>query len=348
MEPNNNEDEHRKDDPAGPDNQASDDGGKPLNEITAGDTDDTTGEPIIYVVYSTADFIVTIDRKLSLNWMTADGFDGFPPDFGEVLSNVELADELVDSIFKDDRTRLAFKKMLGSVIARLLDDHDSKYACKKLVIVEQRIKALGNERIRMHYIFSSLLTVGAIVLAFLVIRIARLDQKMPWENLLIVWSVMLGGIGAFITTFARFQSYSGNLEAGLSIHWLDGFLRVFYGLVAGLVVFYAVKANVLVGFGNDSKASQPWLFYFLAIVAGASEVLVPNLIRQTEGSVSVEDLHKKVKDLEQQLKDARGDRAPIVAVVAANAAKPGGHQQPGAGLAPGEGEDELPRDPSKD
>ncbi|HVS97218.1 MAG TPA: hypothetical protein VHE54_12075 [Puia sp.] len=312
--------------PGGRDGVELHEDGKPLNEIAAGDIDDTTGETIVYVVYSTADFIVTIDKKLSLNWETADGFDGFPADFGEVLSNVELADELVDSIFKDDRTRLAFKKMLGSVIARLLDDRDSKYACKKLAIVEERIRALGNERIRMHYIFASLFTVVAIVLAFLLVRIFKLDQSMPWDNLLIVWSVMLGGVGAFITTFARFQNYTGKLEAGLSIHWLDGFLRIFYGLVAGLIVFYAVKANVLVGFSNDSKASQPWLFYFLAIVAGASEVLVPNLIRQTEGGVSVEDLQKRVKELEQQVKAGGAGGTPVVAVVAANGGKDGGQQ----------------------
>src|SRR4051794_29427349 len=71
--------------------------------------------------------------------------------------------------------------------------------------------------------------------------------------------------------------------AGLPIHRLDGFLRVFYGLIAGILVSLAIKGNVLAGFADSQ---QPWILYFFAMVAGASEILIPNLINQAERQIS--------------------------------------------------------------
>ena len=296
--------------------------GRALNEISAGEVDDTTGETIIYVVYSTEDFIVTIDKKLSLNWETAEGFDGFASDFGELVSSVELSDALVDRIFADSDTRFAYKKMLGSVLGRLLDDGESSSARKQLAIVDERINAHGRERMRMSYIQFSLIGLGGIAIAFLAMKIFKLENSLTPDNLALVSCVLLGGIGAFITTFARFQRYEGNLVAGVGIHRLDGFLRIFYGLIAGLIVFYAVKANVLLGFGNDSKNSQPWLFYFLAMVAGASEVLIPNLIRQTEGELGIKKLEEKEKQMGEQGKPVEQAKPVEEAKPVADQAKP--------------------------
>jgi hypothetical protein len=90
-----------------------------LNEISAGEVDDTTGEVI------------------------------FASDFGELESSVELSDALVDRIFANWDTRFAYKKMLGSVLVRLLDDGESSSARKQLAIVDERINAHGRERMRM-------------------------------------------------------------------------------------------------------------------------------------------------------------------------------------------------------
>jgi hypothetical protein len=120
----------------------------------------------------------------------------------------------------------------------------------------------------------------------------------------IVLSILLGGVGAFITTFARFNNYRGSLIAGVPIHRLDGFLRIFYGLVAGLIIYLAMKANVLIGFASDTKYI-PWLYYFIAMVAGASEVLIPNLIKQTEGEVGIKKLEKKEEEIKTKIEDKK-------------------------------------------
>ena len=267
-----------------------------LDDICVGEIDSLTGQPIIYIVYSTSNFIVSIDKNMSLDWQTLDSYSAYAPDFGEIIGSCELSDALVDRIFGDSLNRFAYKKMLGSVIARLLDDGNSISARRQLAIVDERINEHGRERVRMAYIYYSLTTVlfvGILLGICFLFQIPLLRYGLNDLRRVIIICSLLGGVGAFITTFVRFKNYTGSLVAGIMIHRLDGFLRIFYGLIAGLIMILAIKANILVGFANESKNSIPWLYYFLAMIAGASEILIPNLIRQTEGDLGIKKLEKK-------------------------------------------------------
>jgi hypothetical protein len=290
-------------DPSEPESQDSE--GKTPGDVKIGDIDEVTMVPILYIVYSSTDFIVTIDEKLSLNWLTTDDYTTYAPDFGEVVGSCDLSDALVDRIFSDKSNKFAYKKMLGSVIGRILDDKESTGARKLLAIVDDRISEHGRERVRMTYMYSAIVTVLIVgVLLVLVVLFGRYLQEkfLDPTRYQIVLSILLGGVGAFITTFARFNNYKGSLIAGVPIHRLDGFLRIFYGLVAGLIIYLAMKANVLMGFASDTKYI-PWLYYFIAMVAGASEVLIPNLIRQVEGEVGIKKLEKKEEEIKSKIKD---------------------------------------------
>jgi len=272
---------------------------KPLNKICAGDRDACTGRLIAYVVYATKDFIVTIDDQLSLNWQTETGFNKYAPDFGEVVGCCELSDALVDRIFTDVTNRMAYKKMLGAVIARILDDGNSISARKKLAIIDERINEHGREKMRMNYIYASLITVGGLGVLFVLLLILK-ETILVWGFnpiiCIIIRCSLFGGIAAFLTTFARFQNYKGSLVAGIGIHRLDGVLRIVYGLIAGLIIVLAIKSNVIVGFANPNETSTPYILYFLAMIAGASEILIPNLIKQTEGELGIKKLEQKEKE----------------------------------------------------
>jgi hypothetical protein len=276
---------------------------RPLSDIQVEEIDELTGQPIKYIVYSTGNFIVSIDNKLSLNWQTNDDYKEYAKDFGEVVGSVELSEALIDRIFSDPLNKMAYKKMLGSVIARILDDGESASARKLLAIVDERINEHGRERVRMIYIKSALVTVVVVALLLILILIF---QKLLYQNgwgsfrCLVTYCSLLGGVGAFITTFARFNNYTGSLVAGIEIHRLDGFLRIFYGLIAGLIIILAIKANVVVGFANDKSQSIPWLFYFLAMIAGASEILIPNLVKQAEGELGIKKLEKKEEEMSSE------------------------------------------------
>jgi hypothetical protein len=274
-------------------------GEEPLSNMKVGDIDDLTGQPIIYIAYSAPKFIVSIDKGLSLNWQTLDSYKVFAADFGEVVGSCDLSDALVDRVFNDPKNRLAYKKMLGGVIARILDEKNSASARKSLAIVDERINEHARERVRMSYIYAALATVGIVglLLAITVYNQANLlKHGLDELRYKVVLCSLLGGIGAFITTFARFQRYTGSLVAGVNIHRLDGFLRIFYGLIAGLIIMLAIKADALIGFADQKGENVPYLFYFLAMIAGASEILIPNLIKQSEEELGIKKLEKKEQE----------------------------------------------------
>ena len=137
---------------------------KPIDAIIVGDKDGQTGQPIIYIVYQTGDFIVSIDKKLNLNWETSSTYTQYAKDFGEILSACDLSEALVERMFLGRRNRFAYKKMLGSVIARVLDDQNSISAANQLTIVDQRINEHCRERVRMAYIYYAILTVLSVII----------------------------------------------------------------------------------------------------------------------------------------------------------------------------------------
>ena len=256
-----------------------------FGDFKTGDSDPTTGCPIINVVFQTDKFIVTIDKSYSLNWYAEDSMN-YAPDFGEVVSQVNLSEALVDRIFKR-KNNLAYKKMLGEALSRLLDECNSTSAKVILVEAKQRIAEHCKVTVKMVYIRSSVVSVcfaGLGVILTLLLKEQLLVLSPSKDIYRLLMCTFLGGLGAFINAFARFQNYEGSIVSGLGIHRLDGFLRIFYGLICGIIIALAVKGNMLAGFAADD--TRPWILYFLAMVAGASEVLIPNLVKQAEGQVS--------------------------------------------------------------
>ena len=245
-----------------------------------GDIDPTTGKKIKYLAYQTSQFYVSIDSAYNLNWSASENM-AYPEEFGEVASHVSLTEALVDRIFEGPKNRMAYKKILAEVLSRLLEGN-SKSAM--LILEEAKLRVVGHseQRVRMAYInyaFSSVIAVGLLVLLLVLNKQRVLVLVGDKEIFRIMVCTLLGGIGAFITTFSRFNNYQGKIISGLSIHRLDGFLRVFYGLIAGIIISLAIKGRVLAGFADSGS---PWLLYFFAMIAGASEALIPNLIRQAE------------------------------------------------------------------
>ena len=266
-----------------------------FGDFKPGDIDPTTGFEIIYLAYQTKKFYVAIDSDINLNWYANEDLN-YASDFGEVVSQVSLTEALVDRIFEDKKNRISYKKILGDVLSRILDEGNSKTA--KLIMEEAKLRILGHskEKVRMAYIKSAVLSVifvGILVILTVLFKKNVLLAVGDKEIFRIIICTFLGGIGAFITTFSRFQNYQGSIIAGLPIHRLDGCLRVFYGLIAGIIISLAIKGRVLAGFAD----SQPtWLLYFFAMVAGASEALIPNLIRQAESQTNLKKPDPVVPD----------------------------------------------------
>ena len=251
-----------------------------INNVSLSNLDTRTLKPIIEVVLQSDEFIVTIDSSLSVNWMANGGYKGYAKDFSAVTSRVQLLSAQIDQLFSNKANKYKYKRIIAEALALALDEKESENALTLLKEVESRIKDYGKERVRIAYIFYASLTtciIGILIGTFVRYKNSEWLFANNINFYQICITTLMGGIGAFISTFIRFGNYEGNIISGLSAHRLDGFLRILYGCIAALILGLAIYSNIIFGFLNTS-ASQ-WVIYFLATAAGASEFLIPNIVR---------------------------------------------------------------------
>ena len=95
---------------------------------------------------------------------------------------------------------------------------------------------------------------------------------------------LFGGIGAFVSTMIRVKKYEAEITLGKNVHRLDGFLRIVYGLFAGVIISLGIKSNIIFGFIKDSTQNS-FVELFIGIIGGASEIILPNIIKKVEEKV---------------------------------------------------------------
>ena len=95
---------------------------------------------------------------------------------------------------------------------------------------------------------------------------------------------MMGALGAFMSLLTRLSSPDGikvDAGAGRLIHVVDCVSRLLAGAAGALLVAFAVQADVFLSFTKASQHSLAILLV-LCVAAGASERLVPSLIKRVE------------------------------------------------------------------
>lgn len=262
---------------------------KSLNDLMVGDPAPTGGGKIQDIVYQSEQFIVFLSEDYSSNWVTSEDYDGYPDDFGLITNRVRVLELLAENLFKGKVLReLNFCSAEG--LARVLDDKKTTNANKVLDAVEETIKERGRQVLKIEFIHFSFLTTLVVMALLIFSWLAResfifLLGQNAYE---IILAVLCGGIGAFVSTFLRSLKFEGDIRVSLTVYRLDGFLRIFYGLIAGFVIALAVKSNMILGLINDldNVSLSLALLGFIATVAGASESLIPSIIQKMEKQVS--------------------------------------------------------------
>ena len=73
-------------------------------------------------------------------------------------------------------------------------------------------------------------------------------------------------------------------SAGPRIHYWEGACRAIAGMIGGLLIGLAIKANLILGILNDQSSNGLAALLGMCMVAGISERLVPSFIRHVETS----------------------------------------------------------------
>lgn len=251
-----------------------------------GDIEPRLNKRIKVLIDSTSEYIVYLDEEFYVEWAYIRLPVEIPPGFDNIANRIGHLETLsITQLAKVQRE--PFARLLGEAMARVIGGGTEEEAIAVLENAESYLTSRGTENARLWYlggagILSALSLVIAVVL--LAIR-SQIQSAQLLDAVSILAGALMGGIGAFLSISARAESIRLDPVAGQRIHRIEGMVRVAVGLLGALFLALAIKANLILGI------SQTWPHPFLAllifcIVAGASERLVPGLIKNMENSLA--------------------------------------------------------------
>lgn len=252
-----------------------------FESLKEGDTDPTSGKVIKFIILVKKDIVVYIDTNLEIQWHHSDELKT-DVDFGLVLNRVAYLESRARFI-ADKECLLSIKRQIAEGIARYLDFLSYKLSKDIHDIVEIEIEAL-NKKISWSWYFDAAygLTLASLILwgilwllrDYISLHIGRVGFE-------VLLGGLIGAIGAIISVISRGDAINLDANAGKTIHLTEGTARIIVGIAGASFVTLAVKGGILLS-GMKFAGSQFAVLLAFAIVAGASERLVPNLIGKVE------------------------------------------------------------------
>lgn len=248
---------------------------------------------IATVIFKSEPCIVFIDQDRKLAWLSNLTPDKYAKDFGTVMGRVDLLLSTPDDLLTLSQQE-AFRRLIGGAIARLLDDAESSNANSILDKAEAYLRTRTTERARIWFLSSALLIAGMAVLIGVVLVVFRttVQSRIGITAFEVSLATLMGSVGAFLSLGRRVSTLSVDAMAGAGVHYCEGAIRATAGMAGALLVGLCVKSNVVLGVINESGRGLAFLLV-LGCIAGASERLVPNIIKKVEGTLVVDGSDKK-------------------------------------------------------
>lgn len=265
-----------------------------------GDYFEVLNKRINTLIVSAENFIVFLDDDFYVEWAEHHPIS-YPPKYAEIMNRVAYLETISTTHFagttndKERRELTEFRRLLGEGVARLLDG-DDKAAVQIIDIAEKVLTDRSLQRARIWYLGSAACLAGAIALVCILLWYMRVNARVVIGSN--AFDVLLcagaGAAGALISIIMRVREVSLNASAGYLLHYFEGCARVVVGVLGAFLVALAIKANLLVG--AITRFDTPILAFAsmatICFVAGASERIVPNLIRRIETGTSADNTHQ--------------------------------------------------------
>jgi len=253
-----------------------------------GDIDPSSGKKIAKLIMSNPDYIVYLDPDLRIEWAVTEGYeDGnkkYSELFSEVVSKVIELEGLSESVSLPKSQMMEYRTLLGAAIVVMLERDKPEIIREVVKKAEAYLKDRMAEKARKWYLISSFAYTGIYLLVMLIVLHAGTYDDL-WSHILP--GTTMGALGALVFIVSRSQQLFVNISAGQTLHFLESAARIIVGILGGLLAALAVKADILLGIFESSKEPLA-LLLILCFVAGASERLVPSLIKHVEGMMEKE------------------------------------------------------------
>ena len=249
--------------------------------FSVGQRDPKMGVVIKEILLADDHCIVYIDEGFTLQWYWSFELDAkaAAPVFNRASELEARAQFLRHQKIREDL--LSALRLVGEGVVELFSTKDTTYANAALDTADKFITQRAREISRRWYFIPFLMFFATSALVILVSYI--FDSSMI--KVLAIACTFAGGIGSFISRALDNENTPISATAGRMLHWIEATLRWCIGLTAGLLVWLLVTGNIAGSFLNTTGSQNTFALIAIAILAGASERLLPSLIQTFDESI---------------------------------------------------------------
>jgi hypothetical protein len=261
---------------------------KDIADYKEGDQCIELNKQVKMLIMATPSFIVFLDEDLFVQWLTEVECDT-TGEAGLILNRVSYLETISTTHFAglpSNNSDLAeFRRLLGESVARAFDGNPGS-ANALLDRTEELLLERSVQRARQWYLTAATVTAILPVIGVITFWLLRglLRNSLGHNGFEVAICACLGGIGSLVFIILGARRVTLNAAYGSLTHYMEGAARVIVGVIGATLTVFAVKGNLLLGNVNaisDDKIRLACLCS-LAIIAGASERFVPNLIKKIE------------------------------------------------------------------
>ncbi|HHN9233518.1 hypothetical protein [Escherichia coli] len=136
---------------------------------------------------------------------------------------------------------------------------------------------------RNYYQLGAIFFTLAMLILSMIIYISRSTEFIANNYFIpvIVYAATFASMGGFISVSLKIRTLQTDKELQKKTYFLYGVERILFSVIAGIIVYFMLKGNLVFGFLNVTSDIS-FTTYVICTLSGFSETLIPNTLRNLE------------------------------------------------------------------
>ena len=239
-----------------------------------------------YVIYEIDTPILSESFRVYIHSKKQNDPDGLEKNFEDIKQNLN---EVKAVLYKAKREN-SYKQIMASAVAHGISGEIDK-SKESLDNIQTRINNEYKEEFESKIIYFSISLFSTIILIILSIlnytNVLFDKSSFPILNELI-YIITFGSLGGIVSISIKLKDIEMEKDISKWYFAFYGIERIFIAMVGSIFIYFAIKSNLL--FGVLNTVDNPIYSYItIAILAGFSETLVPDMLKRIETNLSQND-----------------------------------------------------------
>lgn len=236
---------------------------------------------VLYVYFKTDSYVIyEVKETGQITYKTS-------PEFEDNTYKIALKLDKVEAYLGEDKTKwFEYKNTMADIYALYLSNQNEKITIAEELLDTVISEIDYNKFSKLYYLLPCLISVLATCLLTAAVKSYNYTAAYKgWSYIdgnfqIILYMMTFGGVGGLLSVAINIDKHEDKISR---IKWQRVFAGVFRMLIAmlsGIIMYILLRANIVGGLTSFNENS--YLHYALAIIAGFSQNLIPNLANKGE------------------------------------------------------------------